>query len=507
MSNAPNPLFKFSREGYSVRVNNIADAVSRREILDLFNNLIGDIIKSDELFDRGRRYYALTFATQDAAKKALCMSGYNVDGVPLAVIAMPSPDVPRHGRAAKQPDARRNLYVLGLPFDLTKTEFAEVFSRFGTVAHAVILATVDNASRRRGFIVMNNHPEAKAAMDGLNRKEIRGHMIDVSWAVVQRSDGFLDGGDRATVLTSSPPSPTPAAFDVQAISPVPPPVQVPIVVTPPIEYPPAGNFSTVSSSLLIKNLPAVLFSQLSDLHPLLGPYGDIKKLEILPTAPDDRNHVSAIVEYASVSQASDAARGLDGQAYSNPPLSVEFIRTGPAAGDADGKARLNPRATPFIAPSFSRNSMFTSVSPVYPSSGFSEAGLAALAKSGLLAVDPRSLSSYGSPLLYVPFSGMRPSSAPTAYVSTTISFCDAILTCSKGPAMKHLLLCSTPLGNASLRLRLPSCAQPTSSKSHLLVSASPDTHCFLRYHTRVPNRIPRNVLSPALSTASPPRLR
>lgn len=59
MSNTPNPLFKFSREGFSVRVNNIADAgalsrrspaamclatastVSRREILDLFNNLIG----------------------------------------------------------------------------------------------------------------------------------------------------------------------------------------------------------------------------------------------------------------------------------------------------------------------------------------------------------------------------------------------------------------------------------------------------------------------------------
>lgn len=66
----------------------LACLVSRREILDLFNNLIGtpplcwsparvltfrllvagDIIKSDELFDRGRRYYVLTFATQDAAK-------------------------------------------------------------------------------------------------------------------------------------------------------------------------------------------------------------------------------------------------------------------------------------------------------------------------------------------------------------------------------------------------------------------------------------------------------
>lgn len=48
-----------------------------------------------------------------------------------------------------------------------------MFSRFGTVAHAVILATVDNASRRRGFIVMNSHNEARAAMDGLSRKEVK----------------------------------------------------------------------------------------------------------------------------------------------------------------------------------------------------------------------------------------------------------------------------------------------------------------------------------------------
>lgn len=49
----------------------------------------------------------------------------------------------------------------------------QLFSRYGSVAHAVILATVDNASRRRGFIVMNSHQEAKAAMDGLSRKEIK----------------------------------------------------------------------------------------------------------------------------------------------------------------------------------------------------------------------------------------------------------------------------------------------------------------------------------------------
>lgn len=98
------------------------NVVTRRKLLELFNSLIGasgcwrtrisklmlhcpgDISKCDELFDNGRRYYAVSFLTQDAAKwahslyacdyvdvdhrKALCMSGYNVDGVPLSVNSM-----------------------------------------------------------------------------------------------------------------------------------------------------------------------------------------------------------------------------------------------------------------------------------------------------------------------------------------------------------------------------------------------------------------------------------
>jgi len=89
----------------------------------------------------------------------------------------------------------------------TRNEFAALFSRYGTVSHCVILATVDNSSRRRGFIVMSTHEEAKLAMSELTRTqiksvsgctcgaelielgEVRGHTIDVSWAVVQRSQG------------------------------------------------------------------------------------------------------------------------------------------------------------------------------------------------------------------------------------------------------------------------------------------------------------------------------
>lgn len=49
----------------------------------------------------------------------------------------------------------------------------EIFSRYGRVAHAVILATSDNASRRRGFIVMSTHAEARLALNSLSRTEVK----------------------------------------------------------------------------------------------------------------------------------------------------------------------------------------------------------------------------------------------------------------------------------------------------------------------------------------------
>lgn len=63
------------------------------------------------------------------------------------------------------------LVILNSP--VARLEFMEVFSRYGKVSHAVILATIDNASRRRGFVVMSSHAEAKLAMNAMSRTEIK----------------------------------------------------------------------------------------------------------------------------------------------------------------------------------------------------------------------------------------------------------------------------------------------------------------------------------------------
>ncbi|KAI6129546.1 hypothetical protein EV401DRAFT_1852574 [Pisolithus croceorrhizus] len=275
----------------------------------------------------------------------------------------------RHHNASTDGDTRRNLYVLGLPFDLTKSEFADIFAPFGTVTHAVILATVDSSSRRRGFIVMSTNDEARAAMNGLSRTQIRGHVLDVSWAVVQRSrgmwtsrdkrlliyslaTGFLDGGDRSLMLTSALPS-LAMGFDAKASNEL------------------LGNPWTISdhptSKLLVSNLPTLLFTQVSDLQPLFYPFGAIKKLGVLHSLQDAVGRsIAAVVEYFDVSSAQEAKESLQSQPYAghtiearyvcdNPPVADSRVETTPQLTSAPcqtAQGRLNPFATPFPDPKY-----------------------------------------------------------------------------------------------------------------------------------------------------------
>ncbi|KAF9269690.1 hypothetical protein L218DRAFT_916042 [Marasmius fiardii PR-910] len=296
----------------AVKIVNLPNHVNRREIVALFNKLIGDVRSTSEFRDAIGTHMEIVFLSRDAAKKALCMSGYTIGGCSLVVTPVESVE----DCTPKRPDDRRNLYVLGIPFDLTKGEFAAIFSRYGTVTHCVVLATVDNASRRRGFVVMSSHEEAKRAMMALTRTQIKGHTIDISWSIVQRSQGFLDGGDRTNIFDpyGNFPSDNPQEEAPNSISPdvpsVPSETSFTLVFTP-------------STTLLVTNLPFILFSQTSDLEPLLCPFGEIKKLEVI-TLPSPQETTSALVEYTDVSSAQEAKESLQGQCYVNYRINAEY---------------------------------------------------------------------------------------------------------------------------------------------------------------------------------------
>ncbi|KAF8235006.1 RNA-binding domain-containing protein [Tricholoma matsutake] len=343
MTTLSNDIFKFNLQTNSVRVENISPCITINEVVALFNTLIGDIhfnmqndtLTMEKVTTSLGVCLEIAFFNRDAVTKAMCMSGYTIQGQPLCVYipcsmymriyALP----PIDARPLQHTDDRRNLYVLGLPFALTKSEFSNVFSRYGTVMHCVILATVDNSSRRRGFVVMSSHEEAKLAMASLTRTQIKGHTLDISWAVVQRSQGFLDGGDRNMLLDSrSPPrsvsrgirhdNPEIADANSSASS-----------IDSAESDLAAFTLSLVPTpTLFVTNLPAFLFAQVQDMQSLFYPFGHIKKLKILETSL--KGSTSALVEYESAELAQEARETLHGQSYAGQQIAVRFVRSKPS---------------------------------------------------------------------------------------------------------------------------------------------------------------------------------
>ncbi|CAK5274851.1 unnamed protein product [Mycena citricolor] len=317
MSHLPSlsgPIFRFSRETNAVRVEHIPLNTNRFEILSLFKTLVGEIRTSRDL-EEG---IEITFYTADAARKALCMSGYSVAGFPIQVTSVVRSASPltNDGHHGRRNDQRRNLYVLGIPFGMTNQSLASLFSAYGTVAHCVILATLDGASRRRGFVVMSTHEEAKQVMAALGRSSRNGISgMDISWAVVQRSKGFLDGGDRAGVISSSSLASSPVVESSSILRPfesegLPSPSPVP------------------TTSLLIFNLPSLLFGSKEDLRGLVCPFGSINDLRLITLGPsmhNDAQSTAAVVRYCNISAAQESVRALDGESYAGCTIRAIYL--------------------------------------------------------------------------------------------------------------------------------------------------------------------------------------
>ncbi|KAH9061140.1 hypothetical protein EDB87DRAFT_1830980 [Lactarius vividus] len=346
-------LFKNARAVSTVRVDQVPRG-GGREIADYFRDHIGPI-KNVDFFGNGSSM-EITFSNPDAALKSLSMSGYMISGHHITVTAR-SPPKSRAISQVEFPDMRRNLYVLGLPFDLSKAELSSIFSQFGTVTHCVILATVDNASRRRGFVVMSNHTEAKTAMDNISQRNIRGSIVDVSWAVVQRSQGFLDGGDRTITLEgqvdSAPPSADLSSTSAPAFQPF-------GLLSNHPKVSPLSDARSRHASIFVRNLPALLFAQDSDLEPLFCPFGDVKEIRRQGVSSATWSHtdtISVVVTYSSVAGAREAKAVLEGQRYGDIPLIVEYLPSFNYNAENGWKygcggvasSSLNPCASPFVS--------------------------------------------------------------------------------------------------------------------------------------------------------------
>src|SRR4029453_16309779 len=92
------------------------------------------------------------------------------------------------------------LYVGNLPYSFRDSDMEQAFSQYGTVSSAKVMMERDTGrSKGFGFVEMSNEAEAKAAIEGMNGKQIGGRGLVVNEARPMearppRSGGFGGGG-------------------------------------------------------------------------------------------------------------------------------------------------------------------------------------------------------------------------------------------------------------------------------------------------------------------------
>jgi RNA recognition motif-containing protein len=75
------------------------------------------------------------------------------------------------------------IYVGNLSYTLTEDELREAFGQFGTVDSAdIIIDRNTSRSKGFGFVEMSDANEAKAAIEGLNGKDLGGRALNVNEA-------------------------------------------------------------------------------------------------------------------------------------------------------------------------------------------------------------------------------------------------------------------------------------------------------------------------------------
>jgi RNA recognition motif-containing protein len=87
------------------------------------------------------------------------------------------------------------LYCGNLSYSVSSSQLEELFSQYGTVVSAQVIADRDTGrSKGFGFVEMEGDDEAQAAIDGLNGNEHEGRSLTVNEARPRENRGGRGGG-------------------------------------------------------------------------------------------------------------------------------------------------------------------------------------------------------------------------------------------------------------------------------------------------------------------------
>jgi RNA recognition motif-containing protein len=94
-------------------------------------------------------------------------------------------------------EIRMNIYVGNLAFGITEDELRQAFEAFGKVDTATIIKDkYSGQSKGFGFVEMPSGDEARAAIEGLNGKDLNGRNLNVNEARPRAEKRGGGGGGR-----------------------------------------------------------------------------------------------------------------------------------------------------------------------------------------------------------------------------------------------------------------------------------------------------------------------
>lgn len=93
----------------------------------------------------------------------------------------------------------KRIYIGNLPWSVTKEKLEELFSSFGEMEDALVVANkYTGRSRGFGFITFKNDADADKAIEEMNEKEVEGRALVVKKARPRRSDGGASASEEGS---------------------------------------------------------------------------------------------------------------------------------------------------------------------------------------------------------------------------------------------------------------------------------------------------------------------
>jgi RNA-binding protein Musashi len=135
---------------------------------------------------KSRCFGFVVMKSRQGAQSVLLKSEHLLDGKVIDCKWAVPPDSP----ALTSTTRSRKVFVGGLPYDLTKSEFTEYFSSFGEIEDSIImLDKVTGHPRGFGFITFRSEEAAERVLDNYDTHEIKGKWVEVKIATPKDAMG------------------------------------------------------------------------------------------------------------------------------------------------------------------------------------------------------------------------------------------------------------------------------------------------------------------------------